>query len=175
MRKEARDGQAPSGIVERGGCSHGVGFGAGSDRNRRLRPVRISIARTSTTSTRTARSCASCGRNRSGGACNSRKTPRRCLSRNRHAGRQEQTTEEENRPHDLDADETYLLFPKESLAPDAPPLLHLLLAEPTLDNARRYVRWYARRTARLQAVQALIELAGSELEAKAKAGGEDQR
>ncbi|MDE0206964.1 MAG: hypothetical protein OXP66_13175 [Candidatus Tectomicrobia bacterium] len=63
-----------------------------------------------------------------------------------------------------DLDETYLLFPKESLAPDAPPLFRLLLGEPTLDNARRYVRWYARRAARLQAVQALIRLAGSEIE-----------
>ena len=67
----------------------------------------------------------------------------------------------------LDADDTYLLFPKENLAPDAPPLFRLLLAEPTLDNARRYVRWYARRAARLQAVQALIRVAGSELEVKA--------
>ena len=64
-------------------------------------------------------------------------------------------------PRDLDAD-VYPLFPRESLAPDAPPLLRLLLAEPTLANARRYVRWYARRTQRLQEVQALIELAGRE-------------
>ena len=62
---------------------------------------------------------------------------------------------------DLDAD-VYPLFPRESLAPDAPPLLRLLLAEPTLANARRYVRWYARRTERLREVQALIELAGRE-------------
>ena len=76
--------------------------------------------------------------------------------------------------HNLDTGETYLLFPKESLAPDAPPLFRLLLAEPTIENARRYVRWYARRTARLHAVQALIRLAGSELETEAKAGGEGQ-
>ena len=76
----------------------------------------------------------------------------------------EQPEQDDDGRHRLDADETYLLFPKESLAPDAPPLFRLLLAEPTLDNARRYVRWYARRTARLQAVQALIRLAGSELE-----------
>ena len=63
-----------------------------------------------------------------------------------------------------DIDETLLLFPKESLAPDAPPLFRRLLAEPTIENARRYVRWYSRRAARLRAVQALIRLAGSELE-----------
>ena len=80
-------------------------------------------------------------------------------------GRQaEQPQQDDDGPQGLDADETYLLFPKESLAPDAPPLFRLLLAEPTIENARRYVRWYVRRTARLQAVQALIRLAGSELE-----------
>ena len=82
--------------------------------------------------------------------------------------------EQDDGPHDFDADETYLLFPKESLAPDAPELFRLLLAAPTIENARRYVRWYARRTARLQAVQALIRLAGSELESETKAGGEGQ-
>ena len=70
--------------------------------------------------------------------------------------------------HGPDADETYRLFPKESLAPDAPALFRRLLAEPTIENARRYVRWYARRTARLQAVQALIRLAGREFEAEMK-------
>ena len=65
-------------------------------------------------------------------------------------------------PRGLDAEDIYPLFPRESLAPDAPPLLRLLLAEPTLANARRYVRWYARRSERLRAVQALIELAGRE-------------
>ena len=65
-------------------------------------------------------------------------------------------------PRDLDADDIYPLFPRESLAPDAPPLLRLLLAEPSLENARRYVRWYARRTERLRQVQALIELVGGE-------------
>ena len=72
------------------------------------------------------------------------------------------------------ADETYLLFPKESLAPDAPALFRLLLTEPTIENARRYVRWYARRAARLQAVQALIQLAGSELEARTTPGREER-
>ena len=61
--------------------------------------------------------------------------------------------------------EELVLFPRESLAPDAPPLFRLLLAQPTLANARRYVRWHARRTAQLQAVQALIQRAGKELEA----------
>ena len=76
--------------------------------------------------------------------------------------------DEDERPRGLEADETYLLFPKESLAPDAPPLFRLLLAEPTLDNARRYVRWYARRTVRLQVVQALIDRAGREFETEMK-------
>ena len=57
-----------------------------------------------------------------------------------------------------------ILFPRESLAPDAPPLFRLLLANPTLANARRYVRWHARRSAQLQIVQALIQRAGKELE-----------
>ena len=69
-----------------------------------------------------------------------------------------------------------ILFPRESLAPDAPPLFRLLLANPTPANARRYVRWHARRTARLQVVQALIQAAGKELEgdpgAMAKVGGQ---
>lgn len=61
--------------------------------------------------------------------------------------------------------EELLLFPRESLAPDAPPLFRVLLANPTLTNARRYVRWHARRSAQLQVVQALIQQAGKELEA----------
>ena len=60
--------------------------------------------------------------------------------------------------------EELILFPRESLAPDAPPLFRLLLANPTLVNARRYVRWHARRSAQLQVVQALIQQAGKELE-----------
>ena len=95
--------------------------------------------------------------------------------RGQDAGRQaEQPQQDDDGPDSLDADETYLLFPKESLAPDTPELFRRLLAAPTIENARRYVRWYARRTARLQAVQALIRLAGSELETEAKAGGEGQ-
>ena len=61
--------------------------------------------------------------------------------------------------------EELVLFPRESLAPDAPPLFRILLAQPTLANARRYLRWHARRTAQLQVVQALIQRAGKELEA----------
>lgn len=60
--------------------------------------------------------------------------------------------------------EALILFPRESLAPDAPPLFRILLANPTIENARRYVRWHARRTAQLQVVQALIRQAGKELE-----------
>ena len=70
----------------------------------------------------------------------------------------------------LDLEKLYPLFPKDSMAPDAPELYRLLLARPTLETARLYVRWYARRTARLQEVEALIQTAGSELEADIKAG-----
>ena len=94
------------------------------------------------------------------------------VPRGQDGGRQgEQPQQDDVGADSLGADKTYLLFPKESLAPDAPPLFRLLLAAPTIENARRYVRWYARRTARLQAVQALIQLAGSELEAEANRGG----
>lgn len=72
--------------------------------------------------------------------------------------------------------EELILFPRESLAPDAPPLFRILLANPTIENARRYVRWHARRTAQLQVVQALIRQAGKELERApgtlAKVGGQ---
>ena len=64
-----------------------------------------------------------------------------------------------------------ILFPRDSLAPDAPPLFRRLLANPTLENARRYVRWHARRTAQLRVVQALIQRAGEELERETQAGG----
>ena len=61
------------------------------------------------------------------------------------------------------APETLLpLFPKESLAPDTPELYRMLLVKPTLENARRYVRWYSRRMRRIQEAQALIEIAGQE-------------
>ena len=54
------------------------------------------------------------------------------------------------------------LFPKESLAPDTPPLYRLLLIKPTLENARRYVRWYARRMNRIRQAQELVDIAGRE-------------
>ena len=55
------------------------------------------------------------------------------------------------------------LFPRESLGADTPELYRLLLVRPTLENARRFVRWYARRMQRIQDVQGLIALAGGEL------------
>ena len=72
----------------------------------------------------------------------------------------------------LDLEKLYPLFPKDSMAPDAPDLYRLLLAKPSLETARLYVRWYARRTARIQEVEALIQTAGSELQAEIKAGKE---
>ena len=54
------------------------------------------------------------------------------------------------------------LFPRESLGADTPELYRLLLVKPTLENARRFVRWYARRMQRIQDVQELIALAGGE-------------
>ena len=55
------------------------------------------------------------------------------------------------------------LFPRESLGADTPELYRQLLVKPTLENARRFVRWYARRMQRIQDVQGLIALAGGEL------------
>ena len=54
------------------------------------------------------------------------------------------------------------LFPRESLGRDAPELYRVLLTEPTLENARRFVRWYSRRMERIAEVQKLIALAGGE-------------
>ena len=54
------------------------------------------------------------------------------------------------------------LFPRESMGADTPELYRLLLVKPTLENARRFVRWYARRMQRIQDVQALIASAGGE-------------
>ena len=70
----------------------------------------------------------------------------------------------------LDIEKLYPLFPKDSMALDAPDLYRLLLIRPTLETARLYVRWYARRAARIQEVEALIQTAGSELQAEIKAG-----
>ena len=84
--------------------------------------------------------------------------PRPGAGRSDEAGNNEEDPDDTRRgvlPDEL------ILFPRESLAPDAPPLFRTLLARPTLENARRYVRWHARRTA--QVVQALIQRAGKEL------------
>ena len=54
------------------------------------------------------------------------------------------------------------LFPRESLAPDTPVLYQMLLLRPTLQNARRYVRWYSRRMSRIKEAQDLIAVAGRE-------------
>ncbi|MDE0206814.1 MAG: hypothetical protein OXP66_12395 [Candidatus Tectomicrobia bacterium] len=54
------------------------------------------------------------------------------------------------------------LFPRESLGRDAPELYRLLLINPTLDNARRFVRWYSRRMERIAEAQKLIAMAGGE-------------
>lgn len=54
------------------------------------------------------------------------------------------------------------LFPRESLSRDTPELYRVLLMRPTLDNARRFVRWYSRRMERIKQAQALIALAGGE-------------
>ncbi|MDE0205858.1 MAG: hypothetical protein OXP66_07515 [Candidatus Tectomicrobia bacterium] len=54
------------------------------------------------------------------------------------------------------------LFPRESLSRDTPEPYRLLLMRPTLENARRFVRWYARRMERVRRAQALIALAGGE-------------
>ena len=62
------------------------------------------------------------------------------------------------------------LFPRESVAPDTPPLYHLLLMKPTLENARRYVRWYARRMNRIREAQGLVDVAGREFLAERAAG-----
>lgn len=56
-----------------------------------------------------------------------------------------------------------VLFPRQSMAPDTPPLYRELLENPTLENARRYVLWHAERTARVALGQALIRTAGEEL------------
>ena len=62
------------------------------------------------------------------------------------------------------------LFPRQSVAPDTPPLYHLLLMQPTLENARRYVRWHARRMNRIREVQGLVDVAGREFLAERAAG-----
>ena len=54
------------------------------------------------------------------------------------------------------------LFPRESLSRDTPELYRVLLMKPTVENARRFVRWYSRRMERIRQVQGLIALAGGE-------------
>lgn len=54
------------------------------------------------------------------------------------------------------------LFPKESLGRDTSELYRVLLMQPTLENARRFVRWYSRRMGRIAEVQKLIAVAGGE-------------
>ena len=54
------------------------------------------------------------------------------------------------------------LFPRESLAPDTPELYRMLLTRPTIETARRYVRWYERRMSRIREAQALLDVAGRE-------------
>ena len=70
--------------------------------------------------------------------------------------------EEETEWSDEDPDLLVPLFPRESMGADTPELYRLLLVKPTLENARRFVRWYARRMQRIQDVQELIALAGGE-------------
>jgi hypothetical protein len=43
------------------------------------------------------------------------------------------------------------------MAPDTPPLMKTLLAEPTLDNARAFLDWHQQRMARVQEVQRLLK------------------
>lgn len=73
----------------------------------------------------------------------------------------------EEREGDLDwmedvPEELLPLFPRESLSSDTPPLYHLLLMKPTLENARRYSRWHTRRMKRIQEVQGLLKAVGQE-------------
>ena len=87
---------------------------------------------------------------------------------------EEEREDQEDREERVLPDEA-ILFPRESLAPDAPPLYRWLLENPTLENARRFVVWHARRTARVSVVQALIKEAGEqmkrELAGAAEVGG----
>lgn len=49
------------------------------------------------------------------------------------------------------------LFPEGTMAPDTPPLMKTLLAEPTLDNAKAFLDWHQQRMARVQEVQRLLK------------------
>ncbi|MDE0205527.1 MAG: hypothetical protein OXP66_05820 [Candidatus Tectomicrobia bacterium] len=74
------------------------------------------------------------------------------------AGEQDEDAWQEENPELLAP-----LFPKESLSRDTPELYRALLTAPTLENARRFVRWYSRRMESVARAQALIALAGREL------------
>ena len=74
----------------------------------------------------------------------------------------EDEREEENEWAEENPELLAPLFPRESLGRDTPELYRVLLMQPTLANARRFVRWYARRMERIRHVQALIALAGGE-------------
>ena len=54
----------------------------------------------------------------------------------------------------------YQLFPRESLAQDAPEAFAVLLEKPTIENAIIYWKWYEARQERLKDVQDLIARAG---------------
>ena len=89
-------------------------------------------------------------------------------AREREEDRDREVEEERERRGDGEREDGILpdeaiLFPRESMAADAPPLYRWLLENPTLENARRFVVWHARRTARVSAVQALIKEAGEEI------------
>ena len=98
-----------------------------------------------------------------------------CPQMEREKARVEPPAEEEQETpagsDELDAQHDWLqevpeellpLFPRESLAPDTPALYQLLLLRPTLNNARRYVRWHSRRMSRIKEAQGLIAVAGRE-------------
>ena len=85
--------------------------------------------------------------------------------------------QEEESEHELAEENPELLaplFPRESLGRDTPELYRVLLMQPTLENARQFVRWYSRRMARIEQVQRLIALAGGEFLVE-QAAGEPRR
>jgi hypothetical protein len=49
------------------------------------------------------------------------------------------------------------LFPEGTMAPDTPPLMKTLLAEPTLEHAQAFLAWHQQRMARVQEVQRLLK------------------
>lgn len=92
-----------------------------------------------------------------------REQPRSGAPAEDDAGRPGMAGEQESEQEwPVEGPELLQLFPKESLAPDTPLLYRLLLMRPSLETARRYVRWHARRMGRIQEVQGLVDLAGRE-------------